>query len=278
MKKALIVTLPTIALLLLVMAGCNKTKKVSDERPLNISVFLDMSDRITREMTPSQQDKDIAIVAYIADIIKNNTLGKSILKSKNAMKVFFYPTPNLDIVSQLADSMTFEVADYNGVEKRKQVEGLKEKIKKSLKQIYKQTLSEQKFIGCDIWDFFSCGKVDTQCIRKGNRNIIFIITDGYLYHINNKVRDGDSYSYILPEMLQNPNASLIAKRKGLEDLEVCVLEVNPYDIQHRDRMFSIIRKWFTDMGVKPENIEIAETDLPDKTRRVIDTFMKKEGE
>ena len=141
----------------------------------------------------------------------------------------------------------------------------------SLSQIYKTTLEQKNWIGSDIWGFFK-KQVDTYCIKEDAKNIIVILTDGYIFDINNKQQEGDNYSYILPQTLQNPNSGLIVSRKGLEDLEVLMLEVNPYNPKHQDQMENILTKWFQGMGV--QKLYVGMTDQPSNTKLIIDKFMK----
>ena len=56
------------------LASCGEKKKEAKQepKPLNISIFLDLSDRLTREMEPSQMSRDTAIVGYIADYFKQD--------------------------------------------------------------------------------------------------------------------------------------------------------------------------------------------------------------
>lgn len=41
------------------------------DKPLNITIYLDLSDRITREMQPSQKERDIAIVNKLVQCFKD---------------------------------------------------------------------------------------------------------------------------------------------------------------------------------------------------------------
>lgn len=276
--------LPVLLLgLILSIASCKNYKNGETNRDsqqkaetglsLNISIFLDLSDRLTRDMTPSQMSRDTAIVAFIIDYFKSKTLGPQILTSKNNIKVFFYPTPHNSDIATLANGLSFDVSTKTGVNKRKSLEGLKSQFKNNLSTIYSKTISEHNWIGCDIWDFFSSKKVDTQCVRNDARNILFILTDGYIYDKHNKIKEGKAYSYILPQTLSEDGSSLIASRKGLDNLEVMILEINPYSKEQGYKMTPILEKWFKDMGVK--KVLLSETDLPSNTQTVIKQFLER---
>ena len=260
------------------IAGSSVSKS---DKPLNISIYLDLSDRLKRDLTPSQKDRDLAIVSHIADYFREQTVGPKILQSKNNIKVFFYPAPNSSDIATLAEDLCIDITKFNGVEKRVVLDGdanqgkpsLKERFNKNLSAIYDKTLEANQWPGCDIWDFFSNKNVDTQCIREGFRNILVILTDGYLFDEKHKVQDGNAFSFVTPATLKNPNTSLIVKRTGLENLEVRILEVNPTDINHRDQLKSVLENWLKGMGVKEENITVSQTDLPSNTQTIVNSFL-----
>lgn len=254
----------------------NETETEKVDKPLNISIFLDLSDRITRDITPSQMSRDTAIVANIVDFYKSHTLGPQILQAKNSLKVFFYPIPDIPEVAKLADELKVEMDNMpKTVARRERLESMKQQFLSNLNTIYSKTLEAKKYPGCDIWDFFSSKKVDEYCIQEGSRNILIVVTDGYLFDERHKIQEGNAYSYVTAATLKNPNSSLIVKRDGLGDLEVMMLEVNPLDINHRDHLIAVLNEWLTGMGIKKENIKISETSLPTNTKTIINNFLKK---
>ena len=280
MKKITIST-STLFLVCLFMAtiiSCTDKKKNNEnttQRPLNISIYLDLSDRLVRDMQPSQVSRDTAAVGYILDYFKRQTMGPHILQSQNRLKVFFYPSPNSSDIATLAGELDINMAQLKGVEKRKKLESMKSLFQKNLSQIYNKTISEHEWIGCDIWDFFSSKKVDAQCIKNGARNILIILTDGYLYAANNKIKEGNAYSYILPQTLKE-EAPLIVRRKGLENLEVGVFEINPYSKEEGYKLILILENWLKNMGISEEHLVVAETDLPTNTQTLLKSFLEKE--
>ena len=280
MKKITIST-STLFLVCLFMAtiiSCTDKKKNNEnttQRPLNISIYLDLSDRLVRDMQPSQVSRDTAAVGYILDYFKRQTMGPRILQSQNRLKVFFYPSPNSSDIATLAGELDINMAQLKGVEKRKKLESMKSLFQKNLSQIYNKTISEHEWIGCDIWDFFSSKKVDAQCIKNGARNILIILTDGYLYAANNKIKEGNAYSYILPQTLKE-EAPLIVRRKGLENLEVGVFEINPYSKEEGYKLILILENWLKNMGISEEHLVVAETDLPTNTQTLLKSFLEKE--
>jgi len=83
------------------------------------------------------------------------------------------------------------------------------------------------------------------------------------------VDESDIEEQFLPQNL-DAMTSVIANRKGLGNLEVLMLEVNPYQQAQRAKMISLLENWFKDMGIT--KFTVADTDLPTNTNTVIDNF------
>ena len=240
-------------------------------KPLNISIYLDLSDRLERQMYPSQKDRDIEIVNYITEILKNHAVSQKILPSRDRIKIFFYPTPNDSKIALLSKDLEMDLSKAQPAEKKQMLLDFQERFTTSLTKIYDATLQDKYWIGSDIWGFFK-KQIDTYCIREDARNVIVILTDGYLFYAPNKLKEGDNYSYILPQSLANPNSGLIVSRQGLENIEVLMLEINPIDPKHQDRMEIILQNWLNGMGV--QKMYVGETDQPSNTKLIIDKFLK----
>lgn len=287
MKKYLFAIIPCVivlACMLLVSCSCSgsdsksedasdTTATITEPQPLNISVYLDLSDRLTRDLTPSQMERDTAIINHLIDLfIEDCRVNGRIIDSKNHFQVFFYPAPNITQVAVLAKGLNVDLEKTDLKNKKVELRSMKKRFQDNLTQIYQNAITQKEWVGCDIWGFFSNKNVDQLCIRKGYRNILVILTDGYLFHSNNKIVEEKAYSYVLPQTLAVPGSSLIVKRKGLTDLEVLMLEVNPYTPQQHDALISVLENWFKGMDVK--NFVVSETDLPINTEVYIDSFVK----
>lgn len=273
------------ALIICVVFGTNSCKSCTGENetevtntvidkhtlPLNISVFIDLSDRVVRP-NQSQIERDTAIVNQLIDFfISTSYQGGKLPTSKNKFNVFFYPTPTDGSVATLAKGLNVDLSKLQGAQKKVKLADMKESFDTNLQQIYSLAIKDKKFIGCDIWGFFTDKKVDNLCMSPGYRNILVILTDGYLYHIHNKMQDGNAYSYINQQNLMLPGTSLIIGRDGLKDLEVLMLEVSPKQINQFHTMKGIIETWLKGMGV--EHYMVVGSDLPSNTSNYISNFL-----
>lgn len=259
-----------VTFFMLVLVSCAGVEEPEEEiQHLNISVYIDLSDRIDNEkkfLSPSQMSRDTAIINYLADYLKEETIGPNILKSKNSMRIFFYPAPKDENISALSRKLVVDVAKKQGRDKRIAVENMKQNFDTTLAYIYDKTIHANDWPGADIWDFFNSGAVDDYCIKENARNILVILTDGELYHKDNKdthpiKKDGkNGYNYILSDVIRDPKAYLRTDREGKlsgKGLEVLMLEINP-DPQKKGKIRQLIGDWFESMGI--EKYRIYETN------------------
>lgn len=240
------------------------------DKPWNISIFLDLSDRLIRQLTPSQAERDMTLIRHVTGKVKERIVKQKIIGSKDRIKVFFYPSPNISEITLLSKNLELDMGNMPLKEKRSSVIKFEDEFSASLKQIYNKTLAAKQWVGSDIWGFFN-KQIDTYCIKPTHRNVLIILTDGYIFHVNNKQKVGDAYSYISPQTLSVPKSSLIVSRKGLKNLEVMFLEVNPYDPKTEPKMESVITDWLHAMDV--QHSIVAETDIPENTKLYIDNFL-----
>lgn len=240
--------------------------------PINVSIYLDLSDRIKPNGTDalSQKDKDIAIVDYLANYIKDRAVKQKILPCKDRLKVFFYPEPADAKVALLSEKLELDLATTPMKEKKPKLIAFTDEFKNSLEQIYSSTIATSSWLGSDIWGFFN-KPIDNYCLKDGYRNILVVLTDGYIYHASNKRSDGNCHTFILPQTLKDKTSCLIVGRTGLDNLEVLMLELSPNPPTDQQKMEQIITDWLNGMGVQKHYV--GETDVPSNTKMIIEKFL-----
>ena len=266
-----------VTFFMLSLVSCAGVEEPEEETPhLNISVYIDLSDRIDKDLTPSQLSRDTAIINYLADYFKKETIGPNILKTKNRMQIFFYPEPTDENISALSKNLVVDVAKKQGRDKRIAVEDMKKNFDTTLTYIYDKTISIGKWPGSDIWDFFNGGAVDDYCIKDSARNILVILTDGELYYKDNKdinpiKKDGrNGYNYILKDVINDPKAYLRTDREGElkgKGLEVLMLEIDPTP-QKKERIRQLIGDWFKSMGIEKYKVYETNPAFPSTEMRI----------
>lgn len=254
------------------VVASSKIKSSEIKMPLNLSVFLDMSDRIIKVSDGMfQYEKDLELVEYVTKSFQDLVQKNKIQKSKDKIHFFFYPIPNIPHVNTIAKNLDIDFGNITiGAPKKEQVKNLPSQVNKALTQIYETTLQNKNWIGSDIWGFFE-DKAKDLCIKEGYRNILIILSDGYIFHANNKQKQGTNYSYITVQTLDVPNSGLIpCSHSDLDSLEVLFLEVNA-PVKHGVRIETIIGEWFKNMNIK--KYKIVKTDIPTNTTKIISNFM-----
>lgn len=299
MKKIFLISLLLSLGAIMMFTSCNndtETDGTSDandpsgemddkDKPYNISIFLDLSDRVEKLVAGGQmqKDNDIAIVSYFTKVFYKRVKDQKVVNSKDRMKVFFHPQPDDLAVAEISKHLIIDMSDNDQVGlKKKKVRDLDSTWSSDLKKIYDMTIAQAEaskaknkvkdpYPGCDIWGFFK-DEVDFQCIKDGYRNILVILTDGFIFHKDNMIKNGNSYSYILKDNLKN-GTNLIVSRDGLHQLEVLILEVKP-EPKDYDLMKDILTDWLIGMGV--EHSTVYKSTLFTDVEPVIDAFLKSE--
>jgi hypothetical protein len=261
-------------------------------KQLNVSVLWDLSDRINPAIhseQPSNAERDIAIIKYFAEYLKADMDRKGAYFAKGKLRVFFSPNPGDPNISTLSAQLNIDLSKKDVKQKKEIYDSVAANFEKVAQQIAGITIKTSHWEGSDIYRFFKNDVVD-YCIEKDTsyRNILVILTDGYIYDKNSTGRIANKTEYILPQVLSslglrnNPNyqsifrsknCGLIPTRSDLKDLEILVVEVNS-EVNHKDdediiKMY--LHQWFTEMKVK--RFEIYNTDLPVNTNRRIGVFL-----
>jgi len=270
----------------------NVTTTKSDSKQLNISILLDLSNRIDTTLNPTIPQhylRDIEIVKSISNYFVNDMKKRGAFNSNGKIQVIFTPTPNDPNVNLCAQKLNVDCSTMSNVQKKEVFNSITKTFTENLTKIYNQTMIDKNWCGSDIWRFFK-DDVDMCVDKKENyRNVLVIVTDGYIYHKNTVLNEKDRYSYISPQILtkyklrNNPNwesditktdFGLISKRKDLANLEVLVLEVSSYSEKYKsdeDVIKYILTKWFSEMGIKRNGLYYS--DLPVHTqKRIVDFF------
>jgi hypothetical protein len=265
-----------------------KQTNVKDNTNLNLSIFLDLSDRISPKKNPMPgmaiYQRDLGYIKSISDSFESHLKSSKIIRVNDQMQVFFEPEPMNTTINSLASKMKLSF-DKNNISKDA-IAKIAPVYLSSSSKIYNLALKDQHFVGADIWSFFK-NKVKDYCIKTKHRNILVILTDGYMYHQDNKIKEGNQTTYITPELISAAKLNgsnyqkLIEEKKfgfipateNLQDLEVLVLGINP--LKGKNFEEDVIKKywvdWFKAMGVK--RYYLKDADLPSNLDTVIKEFI-----
>jgi hypothetical protein len=258
------------------------------EKQLNISILLDLSDRINSMKYPATE-RDIEIVKIITGYFKQNIKKLNAYNAKGKIRIFFHPAPTNSEINKIVERLNIDCSKLNNDGRNNVYNTILDIFVENLSEIYAQTIRTNEWNGSDIWRFFK-DDVKDYCIENDTnyRNILIILTDGYIYHKQSKHENQNRYSYLLTEnikkyrqsnyreQIEKDNFGLIIERNDLNNLEVLVLEISAESNRNKideDILKLVISNWFKEMNVS--KYEVYSSDLPANTKTRIDNFLNK---
>lgn len=251
---------------------------------LNISILLDLSDRISPEKYPNAGmeifQRDLGYIKTVSSSFETHLKSSKIRKMNDFIQVFFEPEPMNKEINTISQKMKLSF-DKNNITKAA-ISQITPTYVNYSSQIYDLALKDKTFVGSDIWTFFKNNAKD-YCIIPNHRNILIILTDGYLYHKDNVIKESNRTTYLTPEfinasklnvsnykdlMIQN-KFGFIPATDSLQDLEIIVIGINPIKGKpfEEDVIVKYWEDWFTAMNIKKFYIKGA--DLPSNLDPVI---------
>lgn len=290
-----------------ITSDCATVKKLSGERKnLNVSIFLDLSDRISPSFNsnPSMEhwERDLGYIKSIAEAFEVHLRNKRTVLINDNIKLFFEPNPeNIDDIDNIVKTLDKSFTRDNAT--LENICAITSDYSSLTKKIYSSTLEQKEpaaiqgkddYPGSDIFDFFK-SKVKDYCIKDNHRNVLFILTDGYMYmkNTNNKNNENKS-NYVLSShlskwgfnsknyqsKLSNEGYGFQVPVTGLENLEVVVIGLVPNHSWELDVLNSYWSEWFKAMGVSNFqddnwNSYLKQPDLPSVIDNLIQDFMYK---
>lgn len=269
-------------------SSASETLKNKKDENYNISILIDLSDRIstTKYPNPTMEyyKRDLGHIKSISEAFSNHIKDKRIRIMNDNIQVFFNPNPLNPEINDISKKLKIKVDRNNAT--KEFINTINDVYMNQTSKIYSLALKDNNYIGSDIWNFFQ-NDVNDYCIEKDHRNILIILTDGYVFYKNNNFKEGNQSTYLTPELIRsyslnnkNWNETMKSKKIGylgtnndLSNLEILVLGINPdkknpYEGKVIKEFWS---NWFKDMNVR--RFEIKETDLPSNMDKVIKEFI-----
>lgn len=283
-------------LLLISIFSCkqesDKEKEVLTKSPVsenyNISILLDLSDRISLKKNPNPTmeyyQRDLGYIKSVSEAFTEHLKSKRIRQIDDKMQLFFNPEPLDPEINTIAENLRINI-DKNNASKDL-LNSINSNYAKKTSKIYESAIKDNKYVGSDIWSFFD-SKVKDQCVENRYRNILIILTDGYMFYESTVMKEGNRTTFITPEFikknglntkdwnkkLDEQDFGFIKANKDLSNLEVLVIGINPNrNNPYEEKVLKAYwTKWFTEMKIS--HFEIKNADLPSNTEKIIKDFI-----
>lgn len=254
----------------------------------NVSFLLDLSDRIDTMKYPNPAmefyQRDAAYILSIAKIFDAHLRTKPLRTWNDKIQIYFDPEPSNRNINTISEELKYHFTRQNAT--KEILEEFIDKYASNPTKIYELAIENGRFVGSDTWGFFK-NKVHPYCIEDQHRNVLIILTDGYIFHVDNKKIDGNRTSFLTPEeirkrkltdkswrvKMEKEDFGFIPAGEQLENLEILVLNINPSTNSpyEEDVLRAFWTDWFEKMGVK--RYEIQTSDLPSNTENIIKDFL-----
>lgn len=262
------------------------TEDVSNN--LNISILLDLSDRISPTKFPNQTMeyylRDVGYINSVAEAFKKHLSTKRVMQADDKIQLFFDPAPFNPEINKISNDLKMEITRDNI--SKEELNKIKEKYTSESLAIYKLAIKDNNYVGSDTWKFFK-NKINDYCIEDNYRNILVVLTDGYIYFKDTKIQEGNMTTYLTPEVIRanglnksnwsetmiNQKNAFIPANTDLSNLEILVLGINPNtkNAYEEDVIKAYWTNWFDKMKVK--RYEIHSSELPSNMDKVIEKFI-----
>lgn len=255
---------------------------------LNISLLLDLSDRISPTKYPNSSMeyylRDVNYIKSISEAFDLHLRRKKVREMNDKIQLYFEPEPSNQNINSISNSLRYTIDRKNA--SLKLLDEVKSVYASKPQEIYELAINDDEYVGSDTWKFIKT-KVDDYCIREDYRNILIIFTDGYIYHKDGIIENENQTTYITPQFLRNKNLNngnwkeimsaenlgFIPAHENLSNLEILVLGINPDKKNpfELDIIMKYWKDWFNTMNVKRYEIKTAE--LPSNLDDVIKKFI-----
>lgn len=265
----------------------NETASSPQEKQLNISILLDLSDRINSSINPDAKKNDIENIKSITEFFTVNMKQLNAYNAKGKIRLFLVPPPSNYEINSIVSKLNIDCSKMDNKGRKEVYDNLTELYTQNLEDVYDETISTSSWIGSDIWRFFK-DDVKDYCIDTdpNYRNILIILTDGYIYHKHSKYNNENRFAYLLngnlakyrrqnwKQLIENDDFGIMSERDDLNNLEVLVLEIKaekPNNKIDEDILTFVLKKWLNEMNVS--RYEVYCSDLPANTKTRINKFL-----
>ncbi|WP_420571931.1 hypothetical protein [Kordia sp.] len=255
---------------------------------LNISFLLDLSDRINPKKYPNPSMefylRDIAYIKSVSDAFITHLKQKKVRRMNDKIQLYFDPEPKNQDINTISHSLRYEITRKTAT--KDILKEIEQAYSTKPQKIYEAAIKDATYVGSDTWRFFK-NKVNDFCILEDHRNILIILTDGYIYHENTQLKEGNLTSYLTPQLIRKYrlndekwNEKIMSKGYGfiptnenLQKLEVLVLGINPDEKNQyeEDVIYKYWKDWFKTMQVNRYEIKMAV--LPSNMNKIIKDFI-----
>lgn len=176
--KTILYTISLVITVSLLCTSCGKKETITEKKPTNYTVVLDLSDRI---LLPEQLDKDFYLIESYFKVFEKNARRNLVLSSKDRFSVRIIPQKNsLLNIDHYEDLLQLYLDETEVKDKNKSLLALSQSLPKVLQNLKKEAMygkASNNYFGVDIWAYMHDNGKGLS--KPGFENKILVLTDGY---------------------------------------------------------------------------------------------------
>lgn len=173
---------------------------------LNVSVLLDVSDRVTGQVSPGYSviKHDVELARIFSESFICFESNKPMSLWQDDLKFIMNPLPSSFENVQKINAASLSFDRKRGVTKGgislqsknvlKELGAIPNAVSSEIENLENNISANSSFSGSDIYSFFAYDEVDNFII-PGKRNVLIIVTDGYIYHKDSKLKANNGVTY-----------------------------------------------------------------------------------
>jgi hypothetical protein len=277
--------LKTFTVFILLIQGFVSVAQGQKQKPINMLVLLDLSDRV---LNRNQAEEDIKLIqtayAHWMQAVKQSLF----ISAQHRFRIVVLPqTSTPPVVYDYENKLYLNLAETPTAQKRKQCEDFQTQLPDVLAKLYRAANTGSKpenYAGVDIWRYFNEQLASDLSHAYDNRILIF--TDGYFDFENPKhaMRKGNRMTYSgylaalrgktdwKEQAVQKDYGMMkIDKKIPAASLLICGIQPKYQNLQELDMLLFFWEKWAKDCGLSFQGI--ARAALP-KMEMQVKGFLK----
>ena len=244
-----------------------------DKKYLNIIIIADLSDRNLRDKNNLPKfpvDYDQAVIDEVLKIFKENVRKNLYIASKD--RITFISLPENDKVFSSyginESALNINISEIDIRSRRTKLNEYILSFSMNIKKVYSATINE-KTIGADIWSFFKYDLEKLLIEGPNFRNVIILLSDGYLYfnkeYKKNRMSSVNGATFMNVSQKHYPLSKsidpikLLPIGKNFTSTEILLAGIDPI-IKYSDQEFAFIHncwaEWFDSMKIKYEIVKL----------------------
>lgn len=240
----------------------------TDSRPLNLVVVLDLSDRINPAKNPGQAEQDLKLLDGLITLFEEKVRKGLYLLSRDRLVFAVAPqstTYQRELLT-VADSLRINMPELNGGRAERGKPGFDKAragLTEGLSRLYGRAAASEKYVGADIWSFFRDRLDSYVSSEPGVRNVVVVVTDGYINfereEERGRPRKGSRTSYMRVAELRSDsnwerrfdrdNWGLISFGARYREVEVAVAGLRYVQLADQPIVERYWTGWLGEMGV-----------------------------